>query len=76
MTSTHPVITLMAHTGDDIDQVIRVTSTLPNSVSIKLKLSNSGPIVKQKDQYLSDTNPTTSLCWYLLCLYLHVIWFG
>ena len=63
----------MIHTGVDIEQVICVTSTLIRGVSIKLKLSNGGPIVKQKDQYLSDTNPTTSLCWYVLCLHLHVV---
>ena len=34
VTSTHPVVSLMIHTGDDIDQVIRVTTTLPKSVSI------------------------------------------
>ena len=62
VTITYPVISLMANTGDDIEQVSPVTSTLIRGVSIKLKLSNGGPIVKQKDQYLSDTNPTTSLC--------------
>ena len=76
MTSTHPVVSSMIHTGVDIEQVICVTSTLLRGVSIKLKLSNGGPIVKQKDQYLSDTNPTTSLCPNVLCLYLHAVWFG
>ena len=45
VTSTHPVVSLMIHTGDDIEQVICVTSTLLRGVSIKLKLSNFGPIV-------------------------------
>ena len=45
MTCTHPVISLMAHTGDDIEQVSPVTTTLLRGVSIKLKLSNVGPIV-------------------------------
>ena len=45
VTCTHPVISLMAHTGDDIERVICVTSTLLRGVSIKLKLSNFGPIV-------------------------------
>ena len=76
VTITYPVISLMAYTGDDIEQVSPVTSTLIRGVSIKLKLSNGGPIVKQKDQYLSDTNPTTSLCTNVLCLYLHAAWFG
>ena len=43
VTITHPVISLMAHTGDDIEQVIRVTTTLLRGVSIKLKQSNVGP---------------------------------
>ena len=54
-------------------RVIRVTTTLIRGVSIKLKLSNVGPIVEQKGQQLSDTNPTTSLCPNVLCLYLHVL---
>ena len=45
VTITHPVISLMAHTGDDIEQVIRVTTTPPRGVSIKLKSSNVGAIV-------------------------------
>ena len=40
----------MTHTVDDIEWVIRVTTTLLRSVSIELKLSNVGPIVEQKDQ--------------------------
>ena len=50
VTITHPVISLMTHTVDDIEWVIRVTTTLLRSVSIELKLSNVGPIVEQKDQ--------------------------
>ena len=65
----------MAHTGVDIEQVIRVTTTLLGVLAIKLKQSNVGPIVEQKDQYLSDTNPTTSLCPNVLCLHLDVAWF-
>ena len=45
MTITYPVISLMAHTGVDIEQVIRVTTTPPRGVSIKLKSSNVGAIV-------------------------------
>ena len=42
VTITHPVISLMTHTDDDIEQVIRVTTTPLRGVSNKLKPSNVG----------------------------------
>lgn len=42
VTCTHPVMSLMNLTGDDIDYVILVTSTPLRGVSIKLTLSKIG----------------------------------
>ena len=49
---THPVISLMTHTGHDIEWVIRVTSALLRGVNIKLIKSNIGPIAEEQWQYL------------------------
>ena len=46
---THPVISLMPHNSDDIEQVICVTTTLLRGVSIKLKLSNGGHFCEKQD---------------------------
>ena len=52
VTCTHPVVSLMTHTGVDIEQVIRITSTIPRIASIKLIKSNVGPIAKEQCQCL------------------------
>ena len=52
VTSTHPVVSLMTYTGDDPDQVIRVTTTLPRSVRDLLIKSNVGPIGEEQCQCL------------------------
>ena len=56
VTCTHPVVSLMTHTGDDIEQVIRITSTIPRIASIKLKLSNVGPITVSYTHLTLPTN--------------------
>ena len=66
----------MTHTGDDIEQVSPVTTILLQGVNDLLIKSKVGPIIEQKDQQFSDTNPTTSLCPGVLCLYLHAVRFG
>ena len=52
VTITHPLISLIAHTGDDIEQVIPVTTTLLRGGSIKLKPSNVGHFCEKQDQCL------------------------
>ena len=52
VTCTHPVVSLMTYTGDDPDQVIRVTTTLPRSVRDLLIKSNVGPIGEEQCQCL------------------------
>ena len=52
VTSTHPVVSLMTHTGDDIEQVIRVTSTILRGFTDLLIKSNVGPITEEQCQCL------------------------
>ena len=73
VTSTHPVISLMAHTGVDIEQVICVTSTLLRVLLICQLSPTLDLLVRNNVSAFKNTNPTTSLCWYVLCLYLHAV---
>ena len=52
VTCTHPVVSLMTYTGDDPDQVIRVTTTLPRSVNDLPIKSNVGPSSEEQCQCL------------------------